>query len=124
MRVMVGYAWPGNVRELENSVERAAILAETDVLHAHDLPDKLSDKSVEPPASGDGSGMTLEELEREHIRRVLSRVQGDKVRAAEALGIHLSTLYRKVQRYRLENVGLGEDSAQSAPPLGAPVGRQ
>ena len=55
--------------------------------------------------------MTLEELEREHIRRVLSRVQGDKVRAAEALGIHLSTLYRKVQRYRLENVGLGEGAA-------------
>src|SRR5271156_4961382 len=83
MRVMVGYAWPGNVRELENSVERAAILAETDVLHAHDLPDKLSDKSVTPPASSEGSGMTLEELEREHIRQVLVRVQGDKVRAAE-----------------------------------------
>ncbi|MGH7935436.1 MAG: helix-turn-helix domain-containing protein [Chthoniobacterales bacterium] len=48
----------------------------------------------------------MEELEREHIRRVLTNVQGDKVRAAEALGIHLSTLYRKVQRYRLENVGL------------------
>src|SRR5579864_1877093 len=80
MRVMVGYAWPGNVRELENSVERAAILAETDVLHAHDLPDKLSDKSVAPPdpgsSSGDGSGVTLEELEREHIRRVLTNVQG------------------------------------------------
>jgi len=124
MRVMVGYAWPGNVRELENSVERAAILAETDVLHAHDLPDKLSDKSVTPPASGEGSGMTLEELEREHIRQVLTRVQGDKVRAAEALGIHLSTLYRKVQRYRLENVGLGEGAAQAVAPRGAPVGRE
>ena len=124
MRLMVGYAWPGNVRELENTVERAAILAETDVLHAHDLPDKLSDKSVTPPASGDGSGMTLEELEREHIRRVLSRVQGDKVRAAEALGIHLSTLYRKVQRYRLENVGVAEGVAQSAAPRGLPVDRE
>jgi len=116
MRVMVGYAWPGNVRELENSVERAAILAETDVLHAHDLPDKLSDKSVTPPASGDGSGMTLEELEREHIRQVLTRVHGDKVRAAEALGIHLSTLYRKVQRYRLEHEGTGQP-APSKPVL-------
>jgi DNA-binding NtrC family response regulator len=123
MRVMVGYAWPGNVRELENSVERAAILAETDVIHAHDLPDKLNDKSAAPPSSSDGAGMTLEELEREHIRRVLMRVQGDKVRAAEALGIHLSTLYRKVQRYRLENVGAGEEAAQSAAPRGAPTGR-
>ena len=124
MRVMVGYAWPGNVRELENSVERAAILAETDVLHAHDLPDKLSDKSVTPPASSEGSGITLEELEREHIRQVLVRVQGDKVRAAEALGIHLSTLYRKVQRYRLENVGVGEGATQPAAPRGVPVGRE
>ncbi|HTQ23105.1 MAG TPA: sigma-54 dependent transcriptional regulator [Candidatus Binataceae bacterium] len=124
MRVMVGYAWPGNVRELENSVERAAILAETDVIHAHDLPEKLNDKSAAPPASSDGAGMTLEELEREHIRRVLVRVQGDKVRAAEALGIHLSTLYRKVQRYRLESVGTGEDAARLATPArSAPTGR-
>ena len=124
MRVMVGYAWPGNVRELENSVERAAILAETDVIHAHDLPEKLNDKSAAPPASNDGAGMTLEELEREHIRRVLLRVQGDKVRAAEALGIHLSTLYRKVQRYRLENVGAGEDTARiAAAARSAPTGR-
>jgi DNA-binding NtrC family response regulator len=123
MRVMLGYAWPGNVRELENTVERAAILAETDVIHAHDLPDKLSDKSVTPPAGG-GSGITLEELEREHIRGVLSRVQGDKVRAAQALGIHLSTLYRKVQRYRLENVGVDEGGAQSAAPRSARAGRE
>jgi DNA-binding NtrC family response regulator len=121
--VMLGYAWPGNVRELENTVERAAILAETDVIHAHDLPEKLSDKSVTPP-SGGGSGVTLEELEREHIRGVLSRVQGDKVRAAQALGIHLSTLYRKVQRYRLENVGVDEGGAQPAAPQGARAGRE
>ncbi len=120
MRLMMSYAWPGNVRELENSVERAAILAETDVLHAHDLPDKLSDKSVTAPAASDGPGMTLEELEREHIRRVLTEVQGDKVRAAQALGIHLSTLYRKVQRYRLENVGMGEGGGQPGAARGAP----
>jgi DNA-binding NtrC family response regulator len=123
MRLMMSYAWPGNVRELDNSVERAAILAETDVLHAHDLPDKLSDKSVTAPAASDSSGMTLEELEREHIRRVLTEVQGDKVRAAQALGIHLSTLYRKVQRYRLENVGLGEGGGQSGAARAAPAGR-
>ena len=50
--------------------------------------------------------MTLEELEREHMRRVLNQVKGDKVKAAQILGIHLSTLYRKVQRYRLEHEGL------------------
>jgi DNA-binding protein Fis len=50
--------------------------------------------------------MTLEELERDHLRRVLNEVKGDKVRAAQLLGIHLSTLYRKMQRYHLENEGL------------------
>ena len=119
MRVMMSYAWPGNVRELENTVERAAILAETDVLHAHDLPDKLTDKSVTPPVSESGTGMTLEELEREHIRRVLTSVDGDKVRAAQALGIHLSTLYRKVQRYRLENVGLDQGGTHPVDPRAA-----
>ncbi|HYL58813.1 MAG TPA: sigma-54 dependent transcriptional regulator [Candidatus Acidoferrales bacterium] len=101
MRLLINYAWPGNVRELENTVERAAILAETDVIHSHDLPDKL--RSTSPVmASIENSGLTLEELEREHIKRVLDKVENDKVKAAQVLGIHLSTLYRKVQRYRLD----------------------
>ncbi len=101
MRLMINHAWPGNVRELENSVERAAILAETDVIHSHDLPDKL--RSTSPViASIENTGLTLEELEREHIKRVLDKVENDKVKAAQVLGIHLSTLYRKVQRYHLD----------------------
>ena len=102
IRLLINYSWPGNVRELENTVERAAILAETDVIHSRDLPDKLRSASAASVATIDGEGLTLEELEREHIRRVLEKVEGDKARAAQALGIHLSTLYRKVQRYRLD----------------------
>src|SRR5260370_25321541 len=105
MRLLMNYRWPGNVRELENPIERGAILAETDVIHTHDLPDKLQDAL---PANGnepETPGMTLEELEREHMRRVLNQVKGDKVKAAQVLGIHLSTLYRKAQRYRLGNAG-------------------
>jgi DNA-binding NtrC family response regulator len=102
MRLMLNYAWPGNVRELENSVERAAILAETDVIHSHDLPEKL--RTTSPViASIESTGATLEELEREHIKRVLDKVENDKVKAAQVLGIHLSTLYRKVQRYHLDD---------------------
>ena len=48
--------------------------------------------------------MTLEEIEREHIKRILTKVSGDKAKAAEILGIHLSTLYRKVQRLKLEDI--------------------
>src|SRR5712672_108435 len=87
MRVLIGYGWPGNVRELENAVERAAILAETDVIHAHDLPEKLHSVTI-PTAAAEVTGMTLEELEREHMRRVLNEVGGDKVKAAQVLGIH------------------------------------
>ncbi|HKV56522.1 MAG TPA: sigma-54 dependent transcriptional regulator, partial [Candidatus Binataceae bacterium] len=105
MRILMGYRWPGNVRELENTIERAAILAETDVIHTHDLPEKLHDSASASGVESDGPGMTLEELERDHMRRVLNQVKGDKVKAAQTLGIHLSTLYRKVQRYRLENEG-------------------
>ncbi|HEX3409258.1 MAG TPA: sigma-54 dependent transcriptional regulator [Candidatus Binataceae bacterium] len=106
MRVLIGYAWPGNVRELENAVERAAILAETDVIHAHDLPEKLHSAAIVSAPTESTTGMTLEELEREHMRRVLNEVSGDKAKAAQVLGIHLSTLYRKVQRYHLENEGV------------------
>jgi DNA-binding NtrC family response regulator len=50
----------------------------------------------------DNGNVTLEDLEREHIKRVLGKVEGNKDRAAQMLGIHVSTLYRKMQRYRLD----------------------
>jgi DNA-binding NtrC family response regulator len=111
MRAVVGYAWPGNVRELENAVERAVILAETNVIHSHDLPEKVRNTQASGWSELEGSGLTLEELEQEHIKRVLAKVKGDKVKAAQTLGVHLSTLYRKVQRYRLEAPEGGSEAA-------------
>ncbi len=111
MKLLLGYAWPGNVRELENTIERAAILAETDVVHSHDLPDKLRSNALPPGAEMDITNTTLDDLEREHIKRVLTKVEGNKDRAAQMLGIHVSTLYRKMQRYRLD------DSGESIPVL-------
>jgi len=117
MRLLMNYRWPGNVRELENTIERAAILAETDVIHTHDLPEKLHDALPVNGNDSDTPGMTLEELEREHMRRILNQVKGDKVKAAQILGIHLSTLYRKVQRYRLDNEGQPPSSKPAAHPV-------
>ncbi len=105
MKLLLSYPWPGNVRELENTIERAAILAETDVIHSHDLPDKLRTNALPPGAEMDNGNVTLEDLEREHIKRVLGKVEGNKDRAAQMLGIHVSTLYRKMQRYRLDGPG-------------------
>ena len=100
MTLLLNYAWPGNVRELENTIERAVILTDTNVIHSHDLPDKLRSNLPLPPLDGDD--LTLEELEREHIVRMLSKFEGDKLKAAKTLGIHPSTLYRKMQRLKLE----------------------
>ena len=111
MKLLLGYAWPGNVRELENTIERAAILAETDVVHSHDLPDKLRTNALPAGVEMDNGNVTLEDLEREHIKRVLGKVEGNKDRAAQMLGIHVSTLYRKMQRYRLD----GPDAFAPAP---------
>jgi two-component system response regulator AtoC len=118
MKLLLSYVWPGNVRELENTIERAAILAETDVIHSHDLPDKLRSNALPPGVEMDNGNVTLEDLEREHIKRVLGKVEGNKDRAAQMLGIHVSTLYRKMQRYRLD----GPETFVTAAPAQARIG--
>jgi transcriptional regulator with PAS, ATPase and Fis domain len=77
-------------------------LAETDVIHSHDLPDKLRNTQVAATES-ESFDLTLEELERSHIQHILDKVERDKAKAARVLGIHLSTLYRKVQRLKLDD---------------------
>jgi two-component system, NtrC family, response regulator HydG len=84
------HRWPGNVRELENAVERAAVLAAGPIVTLADL---RTDFSVEPAASA--LRPTLDELERQYIRRVLDEVQGDKPAAAKILGVSVRTLQRK-----------------------------
>jgi len=92
------YDWPGNLRELRNVVERAVILAGSDVVKIDELPDTFR----EPSAStlGVGARVTLDELEAEHIRRILA-VSRNLDEAARILGIDPATLYRKRQRLGL-----------------------
>lgn len=101
--VLMRYDWPGNVRELENAVERAVILQEGRVIQAEDLPDKLRarghDKSE---AIVSVTNLTLDQLEREYLLKVLEETGWHKKRAASILGINASTLYRKLQRYGFE----------------------
>ena len=98
MHVLVNYGWPGNVRELENIMERTVALCESDTIAPADLPEKLTQVKI-AIRDLDDYQMTLEALEEQHIKRVLQRVEGDKVKAAQILGINLSTLYRKLARY-------------------------
>jgi len=97
MNALRTHAWPGNVREMENSIERAFILS-GDEIELADLPQKIQKGSgVSSASAADGS--TLESVERHHILDTLNASDGDKVAAAQKLGIDLSTLYRKLKRY-------------------------
>jgi two-component system, NtrC family, response regulator AlgB len=96
------YRWPGNVRELRNAMEAAAVLCEGDTIRPAHLPEAVS--KYAPGASGPlRSGVSLDEIEREQIVRVLanSRTLED---AAITLGIDVSTLWRKRKRYRLDSI--------------------
>jgi NtrC-family two-component system response regulator AlgB len=90
------YSWPGNLRELRNVIERAVILAGSDQLDLPDLPEKFS--KAQTPASGQGifvgARVTIEELENEHISRVVQQA-ATMEEAARILGIDPATLYRK-----------------------------
>lgn len=97
------YGWPGNVRELENALERAAILSTGDAISVSALPERVTQPRAEPlVASRTPSNPTLEAVERAYIMWVLQTENGNKTRAAEALGIDPSTLYRKLSRYGVE----------------------
>ena len=97
-KAILRYPWPGNVRELRNAIERGVILASGSVLGLADLPTQIGS----PPAPGVevGSRVTLEQLEAEHVRRVLA-ASATIEEAAEILGIDPSTLYRKRKRFGL-----------------------
>jgi two-component system response regulator HydG len=99
---LLAYAWPGNVRELQNCVERAVALASFDKITAADLPEKV--RAFRPSylvLGGDDPAqlVTLEELERRYILRVLEAVAGNKSAAARILGIERKTLYRMLERW-------------------------
>ncbi|HEY3666158.1 MAG TPA: sigma-54 dependent transcriptional regulator [Polyangiaceae bacterium] len=99
MSALVAYDWPGNIRELSNVLERAALLANGDLLSSDLLPEevRVSSRTVAPLLEGDES---LEAAERRHIAQVVAR-HPTLDTAAKALGIDPSTLYRKRERYGL-----------------------
>ena len=97
--VMV-YDWPGNVRELENALEHAVVLSRSNVIDIGALPERITRRRKEPlVAEQSYRNPTLEVIERAYIMYVLQAEGGNKTRAAEALGIDPSTLYRKLSRY-------------------------
>ncbi len=96
MQALLEYAWPGNVREMEHTIERAVLLARGPEVTPDDL-------NLRPTVDGTApmDEMTLEEVERVLIRKALARHDGNVTRAASALGLSRSALYRRLQQYDL-----------------------
>lgn len=102
----MAYPWPGNVRELQNCIEHAVALARFEQISVDDLPEKLrSFKSSHVIVAGDDASelVTLEQVERRYIARVMQAVAGNKSAAARVLGVDRKRLYRM-----LERLGLGD----------------
>lgn len=106
VEAMKGYDWPGNVRELRNVLERAITFNDTGVIQASELEfgESAADEGAGAPASSGaaGGGNSLDDMEREHIIRILRETGGNKKRAAEILGIERRTLYSKAKRLGID----------------------
>ena len=102
-RALSAYAWPGNVRELRNVLERALLLCGRAVLEPADL--RFEGPAAAPPAPAEAPApetlLTLEEIEKRHIERVLRDMGGRVAEASQRLGIPRSTLYQKIKRYSI-----------------------
>ncbi|CUS31240.1 sigma-54-dependent transcriptional regulator [Candidatus Nitrospira nitrificans] len=114
MTLLTQYRWPGNVRELENAIERAVSLSHGPLLTPEDLPEVIRqaataevDARLSQADQLDEVYLTLEEVEKRHLTRVLKETKGNKVKAAKILGIDRRTLYRMAERFGLD---LGEET--------------
>ena len=96
--VLLQHDWPGNVRELENVISGAAITAAGDFIDVCDLPAHLQRPRRGVASVGDWQPQPLEEVRRIHIQRVLESCKGNRVRAAQMLGIGRTSLYRFLKR--------------------------
>jgi DNA-binding NtrC family response regulator len=101
LRALGRYDWPGNVRELANALERAQILAEGSEITPDDLPEAIARLPVGPAVSAAASPDSLDAVERRHVQEVLKRTGGNKVAAAQALGVSRRSLYRLIERHGL-----------------------
>jgi transcriptional regulator with PAS, ATPase and Fis domain len=101
--IMKRYAWPGNVRELRNTLERAITFNDTGVIQADEL--EFGEDTLDAAAglaTGAEETGSLDQMEKEHIIKVLKETGGNKKKAAEILGIERRTLYNKAKRLGID----------------------
>jgi len=99
------HSWPGNVRELENTISTACISATGDFIDLPDLPEHLQHRETRPADGREFLPLSLEEMRNAHIERVLQMCQGNRLRAAQVLGIGRTSLYRYLKKDNAEGRG-------------------
>jgi len=99
---LASYSWPGNVRELENVIGNAAIMVDGPVIDLRDLPENIRDRNVREMEGSEGPLVSMEELQYQHLARVLEHVGGNKAQAAEVLGISRATIYEMLAKMKRE----------------------
>lgn len=110
-KLLSNYPWPGNVRELEGMISNACMMTSGPVLDVGDFPAHLQNITFDR----DDDFATLEQVGHRHLQRVLARVNGSKVRAAEILGISRATLYAMLDR-----ISKAESNSAQKPVTGSP----
>jgi two-component system, NtrC family, response regulator len=95
IQLMQQHSWKGNIRELRNVLERATIMTGGDTILPEHLPFEIQKQST------GSSSLTLASVEKDHIQKVLRHTNGNKTRTAVLLGIGLTTLYRKMEEYKI-----------------------
>jgi two-component system, NtrC family, response regulator AtoC len=98
LEILLQYSWPGNVRELEHTIERAVIFSTHPIILPEDLPRKMSEGIEGSEIFTPEKPLSLKELEKKYVLKVLGETRGNKKKASEILGIDRATLYRILEK--------------------------
>ena len=103
MELLSRYSWPGNIRELENVIERAVALSNGPEITVNELPEYIGNLLIETYRRENSEIPTLEDQEKNYIKWVLDKSEGNKTKAAKIMGIDRVSLWRKMKRYDMES---------------------
>jgi two-component system response regulator PilR (NtrC family) len=109
MRQLMSYEWKGNIREMQNVIERAVIFAEDDIIKASDIG-LIGSQAMVLDEQNETLQTAVKAYEREYICRVLNKYEWNKVEAAKALKVGLSSLYRKIDELEIDGARRGKGS--------------
>ncbi|MFC4022259.1 sigma 54-interacting transcriptional regulator [Oceanobacillus longus] len=103
LSALMGYEWYGNIRELANTLEKLVILTESNTIDSHHLPNYIKDMHANNLSPINQVRQEEHDKEKEIIIKVLEESGGNKSKAADKLGVHRTTLYKKLKKYELDN---------------------